>query len=580
MPTDEGDVASADTVADPVDVVAADDTAIAAASSSDLVDGRSTPPTLLFAAASQAVAPVHHPENGAAESAMRPTPASEEVPLAAGPSQHAHEVDAADAPLLWLDPEPSIRTGEAWARAGHYWWRLAWHGERGDASALEHAADAFERALALEPERATVLSRMLSRCHRSLASLSTGDARVRHLDAALSTLDAHFDEPAVDDDVRLEWAGILLERAEADEAGDHALLLDRADRLVGETAGPADDGEALRLHARIALARSGQARGGERIALEEAAISALLRGIEQSSDTVRDQCLAELIELERARMARMNGAALVAHGQQVQSTLAPWLAAATSIEPLLAWLRLLGDWSGSLRGDAARRKLAEAEPLFRAVETLAPDARDGVRFARAYYLRLRARNEVGSARIATLREGLRELSAVAAESSGYPVALEAAQTHLAVAAAIGGNDARADYARAVVLAREAVHDTANAGASLACALTAQLALAEVAPLDATARHAMKAWSSQLLTLEPTNADALRLHARVLLLDHDPKAASERCAAAWDAGADGLLLLPVWRRASDEWAQAANTEPDRAAWHSNRQHLRTASSSLP
>lgn len=584
-PADEDGVATAHAVEDDTDVGTPDDVANDIESSgngwSDLVDAHpAADAAVSFVPASTPVAPGPDTSDRVTGSAAHAAQTAEVAPIVANTPLVAAEADAAPPPLLWLDSEPPIRTGEAWARAGHYWWRLAWHDERGDASALEHAAEAFERALALEPERAAVLGRMLSRCHRALASLSTGDAREHHLEAALSTLDTHFDEPTVDDDTRREWAGLLLERAQAEGAGDRASLLDRAERLVGATAEAAGDVEALRLQARIALVRSARVHGGERSALEDAAVEALLRGIAQGPDAARDECLAELIEVERVRMARMNGAALVAHGQRVQAALAPRLAVATSIEPLLAWLRLLGDWAGRLRGEAARRKLAEAEPLFRAIEALAPDARNGVRFARAYYLRLRARNEVGSARIATLREGLRELCAMEAGASGYPVALEAAQMHLAVAEAIGGRDARADYIRAVTLAREAVDDTANAAAALACALTAQLALAETAPVDATAREAMNAWSSRLLALTPGHADALRLQARVLLLDRDPQAASERCAAAWDAGADGLLLLPVWRRASDEWAQAANTEPDRAAWRHNRQHFRTASSSLP
>ncbi|HEY0504709.1 MAG TPA: hypothetical protein VGD42_14605 [Lysobacter sp.] len=585
-PTAEAPAASTDAMAERPDAGAPDGVANVAEpfgnGRSDLADGPPAHSVLVFAASQAVAAPAHGMEGRAAEAALPRTTAGDGASQVPDPSPLANDVEAPSAPLLFHDPEPAIRTGEAWARAGYYWWRLAWHGERGDASALEHAAEAFERARALEPERATVLSRMLSRCHRALASLSTGDVRTRHLDAAVSALDDHVDASTIDDDARLEWAGVLVERAEADAPADRASLLERAGRLIEGAAGAAErtGADTLRMQARIALARSGQARAGERAALEGSAVDALLRGVEQASGVARDECLAELIEVERARMARMNGAALVAHGQQVQSRLAPWLAVATSIEPLLAWLRLLGDWSGSLRGDAARRKLAEAEPLFRTIETLAPDARDGVRFARAYYLRLRARNEVGSARIATLREGLRELSAIDHEASGYPVPLEAAQMHLAVAEAIGGHDARTDYAQAVVLAREAIHDPANAGAALACALAAQLALTELAPFDATAREAMNAWSQRLLALAPANADALRLHARVLLLDHDPKAASLHCAAAWDAGADGLQLLPVWRRASDEWAQAANTEPDHAAWRSNRQHFRTASSSLP
>lgn len=579
---------SVDAVAEHADVVAADGIGSAAVSPgnrwSDRIDDPSARPKLVFAAAYQQAAPPGHDiEDEVAEVTTQPTSASKDVPSAADPSQHARDedVDATGAPLLGLEPEPPIRTGEAWARTGHYWWRLAWHGEQPDASALEHAGEAFERALALEPERAMVLSRMLSRCHRALASLSTGGDRVRHLDAALSALDAHFDASTVDDDTRLEWAGILVESAEAAPPGDGACRMDRAEQLIEAAATKDADGtdtEALRLQARIALARSRQARGNERLTLEDAAINALLRGVEQSAGTARGECLAELIEVERVRMARMNSAALVAHGQQVHSRLTPWLATAGSIEPLLAWLRLLGDWSGHLRGEAARRKLAEAEPLFRAIEALAPDARDGVRFARAFYLRLRARNEVGSARIATLREGLRELTAVN-EGSSYPVTLEAAQMHLAVAEAIGGLDARADYVHAVDLTQSGMDDATHAGAALTCALTAQLAMAETVPVDVTAREAMRAWSSRLLALAPGDADALRLHARVLLLDHDPRAASERCAAAWDAGADGLRLLPVWRRASDEWAQAANTEPDQTAWRNNRQHFRTASASL-
>lgn len=527
----------------------------------------------------------NHDDTAPSDQVDRPTEDGVVTPATAVdpalPSQAAAEFVPATAGAN--DPPAPIPTGEAWARAGHFWWRLAWRNAQVDASALEQAADAFKRALALEPTHAGLLARLLARCHRELATSMPGDARAARLDAALAVFDAHLDERKVDDATRLDWVATLLDRATV-EGGDRPALLERASHLLDmrwDAETRETDAEAQRLYIRIMRARGGLVGGSERAALEEEALSALLRGMERANGPQRDEWLTEWIDAEHARMSRMNGAARIAYAQAVQARAAEPLAAARSIAPLMAWLNLLSDWAGSLRGAAALRKLGEAEPLFDAIRTMAPQTHAGVDFARAYYLRLRAANEVESARIATLREALRLLSGIDSGSLvGLPVALEAAQTHLALADVIRGRDALGEYVRAKELALGVVDDSAHARLALTCAITAELAAARIAPIDETTRDALAERSARLLTLAPDDAQALRLAAGVQALCGRPRDACELCAAAWDAGADGARLVEVWRRAIDDWALLARTDVERAAWLRHQQRFRAASTFLP
>lgn len=485
---------------------------------------------------------------------------------------------AALAPLL----DGDTASGEAWTVAGWSWWRIGRDRPGRQLEAAGQAASAFRNALRVEPDRANLLSRMIARCHLLQAAHQIGAERLASLDEAIAVYDRHLQGHTRDDAVLLEWAEALFERAAASPRGERTRWLDRSERVVEQRWGTTmtDAGEPVQwLWINLLLARADLLDLRAAAAPHVRATTLLQAGIPRWDEAQRDAWLTRLIEAERAYAKRLSGAARISRLHATQASVEGWLDAARTVNPLLAWIGLLGDWAASLHGTAAQAKLNEAEALFARIEVISPDDGAQTRFARAYYLRLRARREFGLTRWHTLDRARTLLAGIATgELPQALVDLETAEIHLDQARLTEGIPQQSHFASAARLAEAAAQAPENEARALLCALTALVAITQSAGSEATAPPPqMKALVNRLLELAPNDADALRVVASVHLASDEPQRACELCAAAWEAGAARADLLPVWREADARWAKSldpAEQDPHRKRLH---QGMRMASS---
>lgn len=490
---------------------------------------------------------------------------------------------AALAPLL----EGDTASGEAWTVAGWSWWRIGRDRPGRQLEAAGQAASAFRNALRVEPDRANLLSRMIARCHLLQASHQTGADRLASLDEAIAVYDRHLQGHTRDDAVLLEWAEALYERAAASPRDERARWLDRSERVVEPRWGTTmpDAGEPVQwLWISLLLARAELADVRAAAALHARATTLLRAGIPRWDEAQRDAWLTRLIEAERAYAQRLSGAARISRLQATQAGVEGPLASARSINPLLAWIGLLGDWAASLHGAAAQAKLNEAEALFARIEAISPDDGAQTRFARAYYLRLRARREFGLTRWHTLDQARTLLAGIAAgELPQALVDLETAEIHLEQARLNEGVPQQSHFASAARLAEAAAQAPENEARALLCALTALVAMTQlpghVSPdSQPQAPLRMNALAKRLLELAPNDADALRVVASVHLANDEAQSACELCAAAWEAGASRTELMPTWREADARWARSLDPARQDPHWKRLHQGMRMASSS--
>jgi hypothetical protein len=485
---------------------------------------------------------------------------------------------AALAPLLYGDKA----SGEAWTVAGWCWWRIARDRPGQRLEAAGHAASAFRNARRVEPDRANLLSRMIARCHQMQAAQQTGADRLASLDEAIAVYDRYLLGQTRDDAVLLEWAGTLYERAVESPRGERTPWLDRSEAVVEQRWGTtmADAGEPVQwLCINLLLARAELVDVRAAAALHARATGLLRTGLPRVDEAQRDVWLTRLIEAERAYAQRLSGAARISRLQATQAGIEGWLDSAHTVNPLLAWIGLLGDWAASLHGAAAQARLNQAEALFARIEAISPEDSAQTRFARAYYLRLRARREFGLTRWHTLDQARALMTGIA--TGDLPQALvdlQTAEIHLEQARLTEGVPQQAHHAAAARLAEAAAQAPENEARALLCALTALVAIAQSSDhAPAGAQPRMNAIARRLLELSPNDADALRVVASVHLANDQAQSACELCAAAWEAGAARAELLPVWREADARWSRTLDPGRQDPHWKRLHQAMRMASS---
>jgi len=568
------------------------DTVRAVDSRKRAIDGEAARPIALQAA-SPAVAQMTYSLSVAPESlraAPEPVaaPIPTDLPTLLAEAEHWLTANQPDRALEALAPvlANGDANGEAWTVAGWSWWRIGRDQPGQQLEAATEAASAFRNALRVEPERANLLSRMIARCHQMRARHEVGGARVESLDAAIAVYDQHLQGRDSDDAIVLEWCAVLFERAIAAPHGERGPWLARSERIVeqrwGRTVEGADE-PVQWLWINLLLARASLVELRPAELLHARAASLLRAGITRFDGSNRDAWLTRLIDAERALAQRLTGAARITRLRAVQAGVETLLATSHSIAPLRAWIGLLGDWAASLHGGAAQEKLKEAEPLFARIEALSPDDGAEARFARAYYLRLRSTHEFGASRWQTLEQAQSLLASIApGQMPDALLDLESAELHLAQAGGGHGDVGQTNFEHcrhAAALAESAAQAPENEARALLCAVTAMVAMARSQRPDQFAVARMKALSTRLLDLAPTDAAALRVVASMQLALDDPQAASELCAAAWRAGAARAELLPIWREADSRWAQALGPSGRDPHWQRLHQGMRMANSTL-
>ncbi len=469
-------------------------------------------------------------------------------------------------------------SGEAWSVAGWCWWRVANDQSGRELEGAREAAEAFTQALKVEPGRVDLLSRMIGRCHVMCAQHQAGAARVQSLDRAIESLQRARAERSVDRAVELELAGALYERAVVSPHMDRAAWLDRVQNLLDglplreEMQSVWLQANTLWARADIVDARTAQTLHARAFALVDSHLPTL-------DSEQRDTWLTRLIDGERAHLQHLKGASRITRLQQIQPGLQARLREVRSISPLLSWIGVLGDWAANLHGAAAVAKLGEAEALFGRIQALAPEDSASLNFAHAYYLRLRSQRELStSAQDAALCEAEHLLERVS-DGGDLPlplVQLESAEIHLARARLAEGLAADTHYAKAASLGAAAARAPENETRALACALTALIAL-QSRHLDASRTPPMLALAARLLSLAPSDPDALRLSAQVHLFAGEHDQASAFCDAAWNAGARRGDVLPIWQQADALWARQLGESDRDPHWKRLHQRMRMANS---
>lgn len=482
------------------------------------------------------------------------------------------EAIAALQPVL---SRPDI-TAETWTVCGWARWRMASNREDELENARE-AAHAFEQALKIEPQRIDLLSRMIGRCNLLCAQQLNGQERENSLDQAVRALQDARISGQTDHSLDLELAGALYERAMVSPHLERASWLDRVQHLI--------DGMPAReilqqgwLQANTLWARADIVDSRTAQTLHERASALVQSQLPVLDDSQRDVWLTRLIDGERAHLQRIKGAARIIRLQQLQPAIQAQLDGASSIAPLLSWISVLGDWADSLQGAAAPAKLDETEALFARIQAMAPENSGELNFAHAYYLRLRARRELSrSGQDAALRQAEQLLERISADQLPQAlVQMESAEIHLARARLAEGAAAEAHYAEAAALGAAASHAPENEARALSCALTALVAL-QSHRRDQSRVAPMRRLATRLLSLTPTDANALRLAACVHFFAGEHGQASEFCEAAWNAGALRSDILPIWQQADTLWAYQLG-EPDRhPQWKRLHQRMRMANS---
>lgn len=473
----------------------------------------------------------------------------------------------------------SSMSGGAWTVAGWAWWSIA---RRRGPDALEVAdlvVAAFERAIDMEPERARLLERAVAKLHLFRATLVEDDQRCDALDSALAALGrAMRVREKADDGLRITLAGTLYERAMLVPEGRKALLTQAAE-VMDVLVVPAHCAEQWTwLHAHVLIALAGVSDLHAATRWETMACNILWNYFPSLDAGRHEEWLCRIIETERAFAARLQGAARITHLTGVKRRLHAAVECSTTIHPLLAWINLVHDWSKSLTGTSARSKLAEVDTLFECIRQLSPHEQGAIAFAQAYYLRLRAQQELPARHLSMLKEAEGLLDVAVSPAAGPDmIALERAEISLARGHLLDGREARDAFERAAAFA-DGVMDTnpGNAVMAATCALRAHLALAATAN-GAPRMRRLNELSAHLRGLKGDAGDTLQYAAQVALLDNAPQRAAELCHAAWCAGTNAKELLPCWKQALLLWEHELKNTGGDPSWERQHRYMRLASS---
>jgi len=442
-------------------------------------------------------------------------------------------------------PEAS---GDAWTVAGWCWWRVARDNGPDVMHALSQTVAAFHCAIAAEPARESTLSAVVIRCHLFMADLLRGDARRENLDAALHVMERHAAQGAEDGQFVVQRASALYERAVLSPAGERRSPLEMAQQSLAQLPPSELSDDTRWLQASIAMALADINTGRARDVLLGQAAAMLAHALDNAAAGAGDHWLARLIDVELLRLRQLKAAARLMYLRQLRDIYVPKLADAGSVLPLLSWVQVLREWAGMLSERPAREKLAEAEALFDRIQTLAPEDIGSVRFARAYYMRLRASHESPGAALDTLTKADELLKQAQSPAlSADALSLERAEVALAQAEMLGEHEQTEALQRAIRLSDAA---TAAQGIHMAkamgCGIHARLAIyAKRAPSTHEARE-LVALAERLIGALPGDPDALRLMARCEFVSGNAVAAARHCDAAWDAGCRDTELLRLWR----------------------------------
>lgn len=471
----------------------------------------------------------------------------------------------------------------AWAMAGWCAWNLAEESPAPLALATE-ASQAFERALTLEPEREGALARMVGRCRLLQADVDLPARREAHLAAAVDAYERGFAQGMASESALLEWAKALYEFA-VSSPSERPALLAKLDTVLAR--GPEVSQAAAgwsRQRARAAWLRAMDATtAAERDRHHRHAALHAERAHVASPDTAaRDEWLAESIGAERRYLNQLSPAARSNGYRSLAQRVSAQLPETQGNSPSLAWVHVLADTSQWLQGPAARQRLGEADTLLARLEARsndAPEERQAVSFARAYYLRQRAMHEPASMRREVLAQAARLLAHLRDEAD-FPaqpaVILEQAEVALLLAGE--GRDAAAYFEEAAGHATAAADLPQTRVAGFRVLLTALLGWQQHQPVHTRMQQIalVAQWLAQADV--PPAAETLRLLAAAALAGQDVAEAARLSAAAWEAGAEGHALLPGWRHADAEWARQLVESAERSAWEHQHRLLRLAASS--
>ncbi len=471
----------------------------------------------------------------------------------------------------------------AWAMAGWCAWNLA-EVSAAPLALAQEAASAFGRALAMDPTREGALARMVGRCHLLQADADVPARRSTHLAAAVAAYERGFDQGMSSESALLEWAQALYESA-IDHLAARTELLSRLDNVLARGPATAHASSAWSRHRARAAWLHAQAatNAAERRRHHQEGAEQAKRAHATLEDAIsRDAWLAEWIEAERRHLALLSPAARSdGYRSLSQRTHSP-LKAAQGTAPWLAWVHVLADTSQWLQGPAARQRLGEADTILARLETRhgdVPGEQQAVTFARAYYLRLRAAHEPAGSRREVLAQAARLLARLR-DHPDFPaqpgVIME--QAEIALARANEGHDAQAHFEEAAEHAGTAADQPQTRVAAFRVLLAALLGWQQRQATAARMQQigVVAQWLVQADT--PPAAETLRLLAAAALARQDMAEAARLSAAAWEAGAEGHVLLPGWRHADAAWARQLVETSERSAWEHQHRLLRLAASS--
>lgn len=484
--------------------------------------------------------------------------------------------EALEAVRLVLGPDAPA---SAWALAGWCSWLLA--RQQAAPAAATAAIQAFEQALARDPSRAVPLARLIARCHLLQADSAPPHAQGRHVHDAVRTYEMHFvGAPRLGNRAKLEWARGLLRMATHADAAEHSMWLAQLDAVIaGACPDPDDHPHWHALLAEAALLRSRHAPPRASDAPLDAPTPPFVADVPDAIDPLaeRDLLLASQIDSQRRQLASSSRAARIAGFQALERRMQKPLAQTVTSPPLLAWVNVLADWSKLLNGPAARHRLAAIDVVFDRIDRL--DQVDVVAsaFARAYYLRLRASHECGTACARTLDEAERHLALLSPAVPGLDPAMAMERAEIALLRAREARDRIEPYQEAVAHATLAADHASTRVLGLRALLAALLGCQQLVPTAARGRQIEMV--AQWLQ-EGEGADepeTLCLLARAALAANAAAEAARLCAQAWQAGAEGHDILACWQQADAQWARELAQDIERAAWDRQHRLLRLAHS---
>lgn len=476
-----------------------------------------------------------------------------------------------------LDATASAST---WAMAGWCAWKLAVSGRDPLQSAVE-AAQAFAAALAADPSRRAALSRMIGRCDLLQADADLPARRIAHLQAAVSAYARGLGDCARPSQAGLlEWANAAAELAQA-EPSERRESLAQLDAVLARGPGMQEATPAwCKLHAQSSwLHAMAEPACAERARWHEQAVAQRQAGYDRLDSDQRDRWLAESIDAERRYLDTLSDAARATARRAMEARIRMMLADTGGAAPWLAWIHVLADGARHLQGPAARQRLAEASAVFDRLEPLpvSADERQGIAFARGYYLRLRGMHEHGRTREQVLDEASRLLAQLRTSPvlSAGAVAME--QAEVALAQAREGQDELTRYREVVAHASVAADFPQTRVPAFRALLTALLAWQQRMPEPARASQigVVAQWLRDADT--PLSAESLGLLAAAAMLGGNAAEAARLSAAAWEAGAERGAVLPNWHRADAEWAKRL-AESERPGWERQHRQLRLAAGS--